>query len=67
MIKNNLLSTRLKLGYKKQKDFAEYIEISKSQYIKYENNKEQPSIEVIFKIAKKLNMKIDDLVYEESE
>lgn len=65
MIKNRLLSIRLKLEYKKQKDFAEFLEISRPQYSKYENNKEQPSIEVFYRISKKLKIKIDDMVYEE--
>ncbi|MBN1058597.1 helix-turn-helix transcriptional regulator [Clostridium botulinum] len=65
-VKNKLLEIRLSLGYKKQKDFAEYLEINKSQYNKYENNKEQPSIEVFYKISKKLNKKIDEIIeYEE--
>lgn len=61
-VTNNLLSIRLKLGYKKQKDFAEFLEISRPQYNKYENNKEQPSVEVLYRIAQKLNCKIEDLI-----
>ena len=67
MVKNKLLELRLKLGYKKQKDFGEFLGITRSQYNKYENNKEQPSIEVLYKMAKKLNLKVDDLIYEEVE
>lgn len=55
------------MGYKKQKDFAEFLELSRPQYSKYENNKEQPSIEVLHKIAKKLNMKMDNIIYEPEE
>lgn len=66
-MKNRLLEIRLKLGYKKQKDFAEFLELSRPQYNKYENNVEQPSIEVLHKISKKLNMKMDDLIYEPTE
>jgi transcriptional regulator with XRE-family HTH domain len=66
-VKNRLLEIRLKLGYKKQKDFAEFLELSRPQYNKYENNVEQPSIEVLHKISKKLNMKMDDLIYEPTE
>lgn len=61
-ITNKLLKIRLQKGYKIQKEFAEYLELNRSQYNKYENNKEQPSIEVFYKIAKKLNLKIDDLI-----
>lgn len=62
MIKNKLLEIRLKLGYKKQKDFAEYLEIARNQYTRYENNQVQPSLEVIYDIAKKLNLNIEDIV-----
>lgn len=66
-MKNRLLEIRLQMGYKKQKDFAEFLELSRPQYSKYENNKEQPSIEVLHKIAKKLNMKMDNIIYEPEE
>lgn len=65
MVKNKLLEIRLNLGYKKQKDFADFLEISRPQYNKYENNKEQPSIEVLYKISKKLNIAIDKLIHED--
>lgn len=65
MVKNKLLEVRLRLGYKKQKDFAEYLGISRPQYNKYENNKEQPSIDVLYRISKKLNIKIDELIYDD--
>lgn len=65
MIKNRFLEIRLRLGYKKQKDFAEYLGISRPQYSKYENNKEQPSIDVFYKISKKLNISMDELIREE--
>lgn len=64
-VKNKLLEIRLRMGFKRQSDFAAYLGISQSQYCRYENNKEQPSIEILYKIAKKLNMKIDDLIEEE--
>lgn len=66
-MKNRLLEIRLKKGFKYQKDFAEYLQLSRPQYSKYENNIEQPSIDVLYKIAKKLNLKIDDIIYEPEE
>lgn len=63
MVKNRLLQIRLNLGYKKQKEFAEYIEVSQARYNKYENNSSQPGLDVLLRIAKKLNMKVDDIVY----
>ena len=67
MIKNKLLDIRLKLRYKKQKDFADFLGIAQAQYSKYENNKDQPSIQIFYKISKKLNIPIDDLIEDEEE
>lgn len=66
-IRNKLLEIRLKLGYKKQRDFAEYLDLNRTQYNKYENNMQQPSIEIFYKIAKKLEITIDQLVYFQEE
>ena len=55
MVKNRLLEIRLSLGYKKQKEFAEYLEVSKASYNKWENNSSQPGVETILLIANKLN------------
>lgn len=65
MLKNKLLGIRLQLGYKKQKDFAAFLEIKVSQYNRYENNNEQPNLETIYKISKKLGIQINDIIYEE--
>lgn len=65
MIKNNLLKIRLQLGHKYAKDFAQYLEISPNQYGRYENNTMQPSSEILFRICKKLNMPIEEILYEE--
>ncbi|WP_315117446.1 helix-turn-helix domain-containing protein [uncultured Clostridium sp.] len=61
VIRNRLLEIRLQLGYKTSKDFAEYLNIGKSNYSLIENNKKQVTLEQAFKIAKKLNMKVDDI------
>lgn len=61
-MKNKLLEIRLNKGYKKQKDFAAFLEINKSQYSKYENNVEQPSVEVLYRIAKKLRCNMEDII-----
>lgn len=67
MVKNRLLQIRLNLGYKKQKEFAEYIEVSQARYNKYENNSSQPGLEILLKMARKLNIKVDDIVYLEED
>lgn len=64
-VKNRLLEIRLKLGYKKQKDFAEFLELKQAQYNKFENNKDQPTLDGAFKICEKLNMNIIEVFYYE--
>lgn len=66
-LKNRFLEIRLKRGYKFAKDFADFLEINSQQYSRYESNKSQPSLEIIYKAAKKLNMYIEDIVYEEEQ
>lgn len=67
MVKNRLLEIRLKLGYKKQKDFAEYLGIGKSHYNKLENNNLLITVDILFRIARKLNIDINDIVYYEED
>jgi putative transcriptional regulator len=65
MIKNRLLDIRLSLHFKKQKEFADFLELSQNQYNRYENNVMQPSSEVLYRIAKKLNIPMENIIYEE--
>lgn len=65
MVKNRLLEIRLKLGYKYAKDFAEFLGINNQQYSRYEVNKSQPTLETAYKIAKKLNIPIEELILDE--
>lgn len=67
MVKNKLLEIRLRLGYKKQRDFAEFLEMKASYYNKLENNKAVLTVDTLFKIARKLNMEITDIVYFEDD
>ena len=64
MIRNRLLNIRLRMVYKKTKDFANFIGIHPNQLGRYENNKVQPSIDIAYAICKKLNMNIDEVFYE---
>ncbi|NFO89033.1 helix-turn-helix transcriptional regulator [Clostridium botulinum] len=66
-VKNKLLEIRLSLGYKKQKDFAEFLGIGNSYYSKLENNKDKLTIDTLFNIANKLNININDIVYYEKD
>ncbi|WP_208461156.1 helix-turn-helix transcriptional regulator [Clostridium botulinum] len=61
------MEIRLQEGYRFAKDFADFLEINSQQYSRYESNKSQPSLEIIYKVAKKLNMHIEDIIYEEEQ
>jgi len=65
MVKNKLLEIRLSLGYKFQKDFAEFLNMSKKDYCLTESNKKSTSLENAFLIAEKLNMRIEEVWYKE--
>lgn len=67
MVKNRLLEIRLKLGYRKQKDFASFLGIGNSYYSRLENNKDKLTLDSLFNIANKLNMEITDIVYYEED
>ena len=64
-VKNKLLSIRLNMGYKNAKDFAEFLGLTQSMYSIIENNKRAVTLDNAFKIAEKLNMKIEDIWYKE--
>lgn len=53
------------MGYKFQKDFAEFLGLSQYQYNRYERNENQPALEVILKTCgpDKLNMDPRELFY----
>lgn len=67
MVKNRLLEIRLRLGYKKQKDFANFLGIGNSYYSRLENNKDKLTLDTLFSIANKLNININDIVYYEED
>ncbi|SNS04400.1 DNA-binding transcriptional regulator, XRE-family HTH domain [Anaerovirgula multivorans] len=64
-VKNKFLEIRLQMGYKFQKDFAEFLGLSQYQYNRYERNERQPSLEVTLDICgtNKLNMDPRDIFY----
>lgn len=65
MLKNRLLEIRLQMGYKFQKDFAEFLGLSKKDYNLIENNKKGISLDNAYLIAEKLEMKIEDIWFKE--
>ena len=62
MFKDNLKYYRVFAGYKNAKDFAALINIPYTTYMGYENKGNWPSEETIVKIAKALNVSLDQLV-----
>jgi DNA-binding XRE family transcriptional regulator len=66
-INNRLLQIRLELGYRFQKDFAQFLGMSTYQYNRYEKNAVQPSLEVLYNISKKIDKKIEDIIFEVPE
>lgn len=62
-VKNRLQEIRLQMGYKFQKDFAEYLDLSQYQYNRYEQNERQPTLEIALKICHKLNIDPREIFY----
>lgn len=62
-IKNRLMDLRLERKFRRQKEFAAYLGLSETYYNKLENNKCIMTIETLFKIARKLNVDINEIVY----
>lgn len=61
-LKNNFLKLRLRLGYKRSKDFAAYLGINKDQYSRYETNAVEPGIETYYKSFLKIK-KLDTSIH----
>jgi DNA-binding XRE family transcriptional regulator len=49
------------MGYKFQKDFAEYLGMEQQDYNRIENNKKQVSLETALLIAQKLNKHVEEI------
>jgi len=61
MIKNKLLEIRLQMGYKFQKDFAEYLGMEQQDYNRIENNKKQVTLETALLIAQKIHKPVEEI------
>lgn len=60
-VRNRLQEIRLQMGYKFQKDFADFLGMEQQDYNRIENNKKQVSLETALIISKKLNMHVDEI------
>jgi len=63
MVKNRLSEIRLQMGFRFQKDFAEFLGLDPWLYNRYEKNAVQPSAETLLLICEKTNRKIEDVIY----
>lgn len=58
----NLRYYREQAGYKTAKEFADILNIPYNTYTAYENQKREPKLEMLIKIADLLNVSLDNLV-----
>jgi transcriptional regulator with XRE-family HTH domain len=66
-MKNKLEHYRLKLSAERgriitQKEFAEYLGVNYSQYNSWAKQRRNPSADNFIKIARALNVKVEDLI-----
>ena len=62
MVKNNLQSIRMQAPYMmNKKEFAQQIDVAEKQYLRYESGAIMPTLELCLRIAKKLNMPVEDI------
>lgn len=58
----NLRRYREQAGFKSAKEFADLIGVQYSTYVNYENSDREPRFDIVSKIAKALNISIDQLM-----
>lgn len=61
-LRKNLQLYREKAGYKTAKDFSIALGIPYNTYTAYENQKREPKLDTLIKIANLLNVSLDDLL-----
>lgn len=62
-VKNRLKEIRHQKFFDKKKDIAEFLGLAPGNYSRYEHQHVQPSLEMVLKMAKKLNLNVEDIVY----
>ncbi|MED2837525.1 helix-turn-helix domain-containing protein [Bacillus wiedmannii] len=60
---NLLAQTRKNIGMSQEK-LAKEVKISRQYLLEIENEKKQPSVIIAIKIAKVLNIKVEDIFFE---
>jgi putative transcriptional regulator len=61
-VKNNIRTLRKKVGYS-QEELAKYSKVSRQTINAIENNKYDPTLELAFRLAKILGVKVDELFF----
>jgi DNA-binding XRE family transcriptional regulator len=62
-VQNRLKEIRHQLMIDSKSEMARMLGIAWAQYSRYEHQHEQPNLENAFRIAKVLNMRVDDIFY----
>jgi putative transcriptional regulator len=63
MVKNRLKQIRHSLQIDSKSEMARLLNLPAEQYNRYENQRLQPRLEVALKIAKRLELAIEDIFY----
>lgn len=65
--KNRLREIRHEMMIDKQTEMAQLLGIAPNQYNRYEKQQGQPTIEVVLRIAKRLNKQVEEIFYIEDD
>ena len=65
--KNRLREIRHEMMIDKQTEMAELLGIAPNQYNRYEKQSGQPTLEVILRIARRLNRRVEEIFYLEDD
>lgn len=65
MAKNRLRQIRHEMMIDKQNEFAQLLGIAPNQYNRYEKQSGQPTLDIVLRIAKRLNKPVEEIFYED--
>lgn len=61
MIKNNLKKIRMAEFMATKREFSNFLQICEQQYLRYENNLANPSLETALEISQKLDRSVNEI------
>lgn len=62
-VRNRLYDIRHELRIDHQTQMADHLGLPREQYNRYENQRQQPTLEIALQIAQRLQMPIEDIFY----